>query len=1163
MDCKRETDVVDWRDIRGNRHAFDRFVALLHTGEAIGFVGAGAGAGLYPLWPKLIEQLADAAVAADESKAALKTAWCSKDFDPLQAAQQIRDCLGEGTFGEWIRGIFGPREGTDGKPYTATHAALARLGFNAFVTTNYDPALKLACSDAGLGKLVQDFDWQHDRVGLWLQGQLSTEREFSILHAHGKHDDITSVILGAKDYRRAYGDERYQELFKQLWTCHRLAIVGFSFGDAWLKVIADQALSSVDARRISGPRHVALLGLPEEHISAAEAYRAQVEEPWHLHALFYPIVTKSDENGATYPDHSALGDVLKRLLGEVESPRAKATTKAARPKTDPDPLDVWFGQVEAEHRRLGDHFDRPAELHLIEQAWVEVKVMPAHQERRDVRSEDVGDGKLPGHPTTLDKVLDWPIGSPSRNEGRWLLEGPPGSGKTTLLRHLAARLARGKSHAAIPVFVSLPRLIETGQELLTHATDGLGLANLSPVRDALAAAGRAGRLLLLLDSFDEIPRERRAPVRRLLTQLRQDEAWSKCRLVVSSRPIGRGQALEELPRLDLLPLDFGRRQEFLETWFRYAGQPEYRSEPEWTPEAEAAQAITYLTDTRGLRDLSGIPLYLTLLAVLWEQGVQPSGRLAELYAKIFELLLDGEHRREPQPMPNQDAVREALQHLAFGMTEDDCWAEAKKKLEGRLRTAEELCDRLGLVAAWKRNLFTFLDDVHERTQILGPHDGGRGDWRFWHRTFREALAAECLKEHYAERGDGEALLEWARQLEEGGEGRWGEPLALLAGGMDHADDLLLQLGEANPKLAVRAAVFAQGLKSETVRATLNLTEGDLDERAQVFESIPDQLGDPDACLALVEQLRQKERNGFDLFWLWWIAEEAGRRWKVESRVADVLDRFFEHIPAPKGAELFQSVESKLDGRVPLWREVPEGEGWVGSPEDEKERWDWEGPRHQVRIVRPFWLGSVPVTNAQYAAFDPGKAPETWEGVEPEKLFAHPRVNVTWYEAVSFCRWLESLKEFAGCGVRLPEEEEWEYACRARTETRFWKGDEAQQLAEVGWYEDNSGNRTHQVAGKPANPWGLYDLHGNVWEWGISEWDEERYQGRSSEDAYTADPAAPAADPAASPRVWRVLRGGGYGNAALWCRSAFRVWFDPWVGWDGCGFRVLLSSAPSR
>ena len=631
--------------------------------------------------------------------------------------------------------------------------------------------------------------------------------------------------------------------------------------------------------------------------------------------------------------------------------------------------------------------------------------------------------------------------------------------------------------------------------MLRHATDGLALAGADGVRQALAAAGREGRLLLLLDGFDEVPRERRPGVRRLLAHLARDPAWSSCPLVVSSRPIG-GDVLDDLPRLELLPLDESRRREFLEKWFRHAGAG---------GQARADAAFEHVTATRALRELSGIPLYLTLLAVLWQQGVRPAGRLAALYDQIFELLLDGRHRRDPRPMPIQDEVREALTHLAHGMTEDDRWAEPVKRLERRLRARhlEHLRRRLGTVEAWRQDLYAFLRDVRERTQILGPHDGRHGDWRFWHRTFREALAAERLHQQHRESGPA-ALVDWARQLEDGGEGRWAEPLALLAGRLEGADDLVERLGEANPKLAVRAAVFAQGLKPETVRSTLQLT-GNLEERARVFESIPDQLGDAGACLAFVEQLKEGLRDGFDLFWLWWIVEQVERRWP-DQRARDLLGRFFDHIPPPAEAQLFRTLDSPLDGRVPLWCEIPAGEAWVGSPRGEEGRDGDEGPRHQVEILEPYRLGAGPVTNAQYHAFDPGKAFENWPGVPADQLPAHPRVGVTWYEATSFCRWLATLPGFAGTGPRLPLEEEWEVACRAGTETRYWSGDGESDLAQVGWYAENADGRTHRVGAKPGNPFQLYDLHGNVWEWCASPWDKKRYQARAKDEPFRIDPA---------------------------------------------------------
>ena len=1154
--------MTNWRDIPGNPQAFDELAKLVKSGKGIGFVGAGASAGLYPLWSELIEQLADAAVAAGKAEESFKRTWCTTE-DALQAARQIRKRLEPGPFNEQIRRIFGPKKGTDGKRFTKTHAALVRLTLHAFVTTNYDPALTYACLEHRPGRRVLDFDGRHDRVGLWLQDQFADEGELAILHAHGQFDGAEGLVLDAEDYRRAYGGDRYRALFEQLWTRERLVVVGFGFRDPWLRIVVDEALSRAGSRKAGDRRHLALIALPSDEVGSVELHREEIEDTYHCRPLFYPVKDH---------DHSVLGQVLDELLDATSTTTAPAapTTTATAP-SGPDPLDVWFEQVAAEHRRLGDHFDRPVELHLLEQAWVQVKVRPAveGQMLREGRGPEGGGERkeaLFGHAATLDEVLSYPVGEPNWNVGRWLLEGPPGSGKTTLLRHLAARLAKQQARDMVPLFVSLPRLVDAEQEILQHATDGLALAGGETVRDALATAGREGRLLILLDGFDEVRRERRASVRRLLAQLAREQAWSSCKVVVSSRPIGRGAALDDLPRLDLLPLDAGRREEFLEKWFRHAGRGDGKT--------EAAEALAHFTSSSGLEKLSGIPLYLTLLAVLWEQGERPPSRLAKLYDEIFELLLDGRHKRDGEPMPEQEGVREALRHLAYGMTEDDLWAEPVKRLESRLRANEGVRQSLATVDAWRNSLYTFLHDVQERTQILGPHDGGavdavedgtstaaqrRGDWRFWHRTFREALTAERLLRQHEKSGGG-ALVEWARQLDEGGESRWAEPMALLAGRLENADDLVLRLGDANPKLAIRAAAFAQGLASETVRKLLQLTE-DLDERSQAFESIPDQLDDADACLALVDQLREGNRNGFDLYWLWWIVEEVERRWPVGDRCRDLLARFFEHIPTPKDSELLRSVETPLDGRTNLWRKIPEGEGCVGSPEDEEGRDNDEGPRHRVEIVRPYWLGSVPVTNAQYAAFDPDKAPYEEAGVTAGQLLTHPRVEVTWYEAVSFCRWLSTLPGFEGCSPRLPIEEEWEVACRAGSETRFWMGNDDKDLDATGWFVRNSGNRTHRVGSKPANEFGLYDVHGNVWEWTSSPWQGERYAGREGR-VHPVDPAAQSADLAEGPRANRVVRGGSWWSSAQGCRSAYRNFRVPRDEFRDLGFRVLLSSAPS-
>ena len=342
---------------------------------------------------------------------------------------------------------------------------------------------------------------------------------------------------------------------------------------------------------------------------------------------------------------------------------------------------------------------------------------------------------------------------------------------------------------------------------------------------------------------------------------------------------------------------------------------------------------------------------------------------------------------------------------------------------------------------------------------------------------------------------------------------------------------------------------------EREAATASQPPDGFSDRAQFFEGLPERLGDADACLAWVEQFKEVRRNGFDLYWLWWIVEDVQRRWSPGSRAQDLLDHFFDHIPPPEDEDLLRSFESKLDGQKRLWCPIPEGEGLIGSPDDEEDRTSDEGPQHRV-ITEPFWLGAVPVTNAQYAAFDPGQADE-------EHLASHPRIGVTWYEAVSFCRWLGTLPGFVGTHPRLPVEEEWEVACRAGTSTRFWRGNDVADLSAVGWFDKNSDIRTHRVGGKPANDFGLYDVHGNVLEWTASPWDGKRYQGRSIHEAYRLDSATASADLAAPPRVSRVLRGGGYADAAQRCRSAYRLIRGPWDDFGLQGFRVLLASAPSR
>ncbi len=181
---------------------------------------------------------------------------------------------------------------------------------------------------------------------------------------------------------------------------------------------------------------------------------------------------------------------------------------------------------------------------------------------------------------------------------------------------------------------------------------------------------------------------------------------------------------------------------------------------------------------------------------------------------------------------------------------------------------------------------------------------------------------------------------------------------------------------------------------------------------------------------------------------------------------------------------------------------------MGSPEGENAR-DNDENRHDVTISKPFYMGSLAVTQAQYEAVT-NENPSVFRGSD------NPVEDVTWNDAVKFCDKLnERIKNAWGIHVRfqLPTEAQWEYACHAETATRFYSGDKDSDLDGVGWFDLNSNNSTHEVRGKKPNKWGLYDMHGNVYQW-CQDWYDPKYYSVSP----MIDPLGPATG------VARVLRG---------------------------------------
>ncbi|MET0645282.1 MAG: toll/interleukin-1 receptor domain-containing protein [Pyrinomonadaceae bacterium] len=316
--------------VPGNRAVFDALVSSLRDHEAIAFVGAGASAGMYPLWDEFINLLAHHAVAEGVAEPEEAARWKSgTNSTAQQRLTPIVVKLGEARYRNFLKGTFAPRRDHNGRRYTEAHAALLRLPFRGYITTSHDPALDFARMALRPESLTTGTPtWQDDdEVYRWFTGDVFRRaNDCPILWLHGYWQRPSGIAWNLGTSQASYRPGLYRRLFDVLWTQSRLVFVGFEFNDPQFMFMIGEYLREGDG---PVPLQLAVLGLPHRDdgtppdADSIREWREHLEADYRISPLFYPV------QGT---DHSA----LQTLLDAVADACARAVAAPVEPALTPE-----------------------------------------------------------------------------------------------------------------------------------------------------------------------------------------------------------------------------------------------------------------------------------------------------------------------------------------------------------------------------------------------------------------------------------------------------------------------------------------------------------------------------------------------------------------------------------------------------------------------------------------------------------------------------------------------------------------------------------------------------------------------------------------------------------------------------------------------------------
>ena len=689
--------------------------------------------------------------------------------------------------------------------------------------------------------------------------------------------------------------------------------------------------------------------------------------------------------------------------------------------------------------------------------------------------------------------------------------GDPGSGKTTHLKRLLlwtlsqAHETVGLPKGMIPVFLPLREL--KSENIKAFIQERLADVGLEMPESFGSDLLEKRPILLLFDGLDEVRDSTlRASVARKIS------AFTTGRpdfyVAVTCRFAGYTAKVRldgEFMELHLRPLSRDQARHFIRTWYTLVESVGDKNTDQAVKLAqERANDLAEVlesTDFRARRvfEMTRNPLLLTNLCLVHRDLGKLPKTQGKLYKATMDVLLEfwkgaqGMHIRV-----EADTGQRILQPVAHWMHQEE------NRIQARARELEPILESVLDKVRWNQgSAGDFLKMVRDDSGLLTGWGSDR--YGFMHLGFQEYLTARHIRNQSFD--DPSILKELAGHF---GESWWQEVI-------------LLFLGLEEPSRF--KAFMAEVVKLPAFAEYPEMVELCLDDAAEIdWEPFLDLINIPS--------------NGDENF---------------EVRKAVALGFLKRHAPGrlPEGhrismeesePERERDVERSVHGQIEYEMvKIPAGEFMMGAPEFEEGSYSAERPVHRVEFLS-FSMGKYPVTNRQYDLYlkaNPDADPPEYWGDRNFNGPDQPVVGVSWHEANAFAQW---------AGLALPSESQWEYACRARSQTRFYTGDTEDDLVRAGWYGANSDRRLHPVGEKIPNDFGLYDMHGNVWEW--------------TQDHYGSYENAPKdgsawVDEDADEGAGRVFRGGAFRYSARYCRSAFRDGYHPSNRRDNLGFRLVL------